>query len=447
MHLPDSIWSYARASLERLVAIPSVSAEGRGMSEAADAVRALLVDLGFDAELHATDGAPVVFAERSGRPGRPTILFYNHYDVQPADPLELWDVEPFALTEQDGAWYGRGSSDDKGQLVSRLAALRWYRERHGELPFGAKFVVEGEEEIGSPNLARYVEQHAPRLRADGCVWEFGGVTASGRPMTYFGLKGILCIGMQVRTAGHDLHSSLGAVVENPIYRLAAALASLRDRDGRVLVKGFYDDVAPLTPAEERLLAALPDEAPELAEVYGVERYLGGVTGEAFQRRLLTEPNVNYNGFHAGYGGPGSKTVLPAEAGAKLDLRLVPNQDPARILEALRAHLDEHGFSDVVIEELETSEFAARSDADHPFVRATIDALREGYGQEPVVYPSVAGSGPMHPFVEHLGVPVVGMGCSYPGSRAHSPNEHVRVDDFERSVVALLHLLERYGAGA
>src|SRR5690606_23073977 len=211
------------------------------------------------------------------------------------------------------------------------------------------------------------------------------------------------------------------------------------------VKGFYDDVAPLTATEEELLAALPDEAPELAQLYGVDRYLGGVTGTAFQRRLLTEPNVNYNGFHAGYGGPGSKTVLPAEAGAKLDLRLVPNQDPARILRLLRAHLDEHGFQDVTIEELETSEFAARSDADHPFVRATIEALREAYGREPVVYPSVAGSGPMHPFVEHLGVPVVGLGCSYPGSRVHSPNEHVRVADFDRRVGALLGLPWRHAA--
>ena len=445
MDLPEAVRSYARTSLERLLAIPSVSAEGRAMDEAAGAVRELLEDLGFAVELHATEGAPVVFAERPAPAGRPTILFYNHYDVQPADPLDAWEVEPFALTEKDGSWYGRGSSDDKGQLVSRLAALRWFLERHGEFPFGAKFVIEGEEEVGSPNLARYVQDHASRLAAYGCVWEFGGVTASGRPMTYFGLKGILCIGMHVRTAGYDLHSSLGAVVENPIYRLAAALASLRDRDGRVLVKGFYDDVAPLTATEEELLAALPAEAPELAQLYGVDRYLGGVTSTAFQRRLLTEPNVNYNGFHAGYGGPGSKTVLPAEAGAKLDLRLVPDQDPARILRLLRAHLDEHGFQDVTIEELETSEFAARSDADHPFVRATIEALREAYGREPVVYPSVAGSGPMHPFVEHLGVPVVGLGCSYPGSRVHSPNEHVRVADFDRSVVALLGLLEGYGA--
>ncbi len=442
--MPAEVRDYAVVNLRRLVAIPSVSAEGRAQSEAATLVAELLAELGIASEVHTTAGAPVVFGSRAGRPGRPTILFYNHYDVQPADPLDLWQTPPFELTEAGGSWFGRGASDDKGQLISRLAALRWYLAEHGELPFGVKFLVEGEEEIGSPSLAPYIESHREQLAADGCVWEFGGVTAAGRPMTYFGLKGIVCLEMRVRTAGFDLHSSNGAVVENPIYRLAAALASLRDRDGRVLVPGFYDDVRPLTEAEEVLLAALPDEAPQLGALFGVERFLGGVSGTEFQRRLLTEPNVNYNGFTSGYSGTGSKTVLPAEASAKLDLRLVPDQDPAKIVAQIRSHLDAQGFADVEVIELETAEFAARSRADHPFVTATIQALREAYAQEPVVYPGVAGSGPMHPFVEHLGVAVVGMGCSYPGSRTHSPNEHIRITDFETSVAAAKRLFELYG---
>jgi acetylornithine deacetylase/succinyl-diaminopimelate desuccinylase-like protein len=444
MRLPDAIYTYARQALKRLVEIPSVSAEARGLPEAAALVTELLAELGARTELHTTAGAPVVYAEHPPQPGRPTILFYNHYDVQPAAPLEEWRTEPFRLTEKDGVWYGRGVSDDKGELVSRLAALKWYRDEHGSLPFGFKFVVEGEEEVGSPNLRQYVEENAALLEADGCIWEFGGVTATGAPMTYFGLKGIVCLELSVRTAGHDLHSSLGAVVENPIYRLARALTSLRDDTGHVLVEGFYDDVVALTPTEERLLEALPDEASELAAVYGVDGYLGGVTGVEFQRVLLTEPNVNYNGFTSGYDGPGSKTVLPATASAKLDLRLVPRQDPAKVMAALRAHLDKLGFADVRMIELETSEFAARSDADHPFVRATIDALRETYGVEPVVYPNSAGSGPMHPFLEHVGLPVVGLGCSHPGSRAHSPNENVRISDFASSVTATKRLFELFG---
>lgn len=443
MHLPAKVKEHALASLRRLVAVPSVSAEGRDLDKAAATVCELLEELGIRAELHGTPGAPVVYGERPAKPGQKTVLFYNHYDVQPADPLELWDTPPFELTEAAGVWYGRGSSDDKGQLVSRLAALRWYLEEHGEFPFGIKFLVEGEEEIGSPNLAEYVEANRELLAADGCVWEFGGVTASGTPMTYLGLKGIACLEMRVRTASHDLHSSYGAVVENPIYRLAKALASLRDDDGRVLVAGFYDDVRPLTDVERRMLAELPDEAPELAQVFGVDRYIAGATGAEFQRRLLTEPNINYNGFTSGYSGPGSKTVLPAAASAKLDLRLVPDQDPARIVACFRAHLDANGFPDVELVELETSEFAARSRADDPFVTATIQALAEAYGEEPVVYPGVAGSGPMHPFVHHLDVAVVGLGCSYPGSRVHSPNEHIRERDFDLSVAATKRMLELF----
>ncbi len=443
MPLPVSVREHALGSLRRLVAVPSVSAEGRDLDTAAALVVELLAELGISAELHGTAGAPVVYGERPARPGQKTILFYNHYDVQPADPLELWDTPPFELTEADGVWYGRGSSDDKGQLVSRLAALRWFLEEHGDIPFGLKFVVEGEEEVGSPNLAAYVAANRDRLAADGCIWEFGGVTASGRPMTYLGLKGIACLEMRVSTASHDLHSSYGAVVENPIYRLAKALASLRDDGGRVLVPGFYDDVRPLTEVERRMLDELPDEAPELAQVFGVAGFIGGAAGTEFQRRLLTEPNVNYNGFTSGYSGPGSKTVLPAAAGAKLDLRLVPDQDPARIVAGIRAHLDSLGFTDIELVELETSEFAARSRADDPFVTATIRALSEAYGQQPVVYPGVAGSGPMHPFVHHLDVPVVGLGCSYPGSRVHSPNEHVRAHDFDLSVVATKRLFELF----
>lgn len=444
MKLPAEVLAYSRQALERLVSIPSVSAEGRALPEAAGAVAALLTELGATAEVHATAGAPVVFAEHPALPGHPTVLFYNHYDVQPADPLELWRSEPFELTESDGTWYGRGVSDDKGELVSRLAALRWYRDEHGTIPFGFKFVVEGEEEVGSPNLAGYVAAHAARLAADGCVWEFGGVTSSGAPMTYFGLKGIVCLELSVKTAGYDLHSALGAVVENPIYRLARAITSLRDDAGRVLVAGFYDDVVPLTPTEEALLAALPDEAAELAHEYGVTSYIGGVTGTEFQRVRLTEPNVNFNGFTAGYSGPGSKTVLPATASAKVDLRLVPRQDPAKVVAALRSHLDANGFADVELVELETSEFAARSDADHPFVQATLGALRDVYGVEPVAYPNSAGSGPMHPFLEHLGLPVVGLGCGHPGSRAHSPNENVRVNDFALGVASVKRLLELFG---
>ncbi|AEB11532.1 M20/M25/M40 family metallo-hydrolase [Marinithermus hydrothermalis] len=440
--VPERILTYAKETLAQLVAIPSVSAEGRGLEAAAQLVAEQLEALGLEAALHPTPGAPVVYATRTV-PGAPTILFYNHYDVQPADPLELWETDPFTLTERDGALYGRGAVDDKGELAARIAALVWLKERYGELPFGVKFVVEGEEEVGSPHLARYVEENQARLAADACLWEAGGVDAAGRPLAYTGLKGIVALELVVRTAKFDLHSSYGAVVENPIHRLSRALASLRDADGRVLIEGFYDEVRPLTPEEEAALERIPDESPALAELFGVPAFLGGVSGTAFYRKLLAEPCVNINGFTSGYAGPGSKTVLPAEARAKLDFRLVPDQDPKRVVTLLKRHFERHGFTDVEVRVLEVGEKPARSDLTHPWVQATRAALAEVYGTEPVLYPNMPGSGPMHPFAHGLGVPVVGIGCGYPGSRVHSPNEHLRLADLERGIQAIARALERF----
>jgi acetylornithine deacetylase/succinyl-diaminopimelate desuccinylase-like protein len=435
----------AHERLRRLVALPSVAADGRAIPETAEAVAELLAEDGFAPELHDTGGAPVVFAQRLV-PGAPTLLLYNHYDVQPEDPLDAWTSPPFELTERDGAWYGRGAADDKGELVSRLAALRAFRARHGEPPFGVTLVIEGEEEIGSPHLADYVATHAERLRADGCLWEFGGVDAAGRPVTYCGMKGILTLELRLRTAGRDLHSSFGAVADGAAWRLAAAVASLRDADGTVRVDGFRDGVAPPSARDLALVDGLPDEEAELREVFGIGRWLGGVEGDAWKRALTFEPTINVNGFHAGYGGEGAKTVLPAEAACKLDVRLVPEQEPLAVLAAIERHLARHGFEDVEVVRLEHAERAARSDTSDPFVQEAIAALRETYGQAPVVYPNSAGSGPIHPFVVGLGVPVVGIGCGYPGSRIHGPDEHVRIADVEAGTAATVRLLERIADG-
>lgn len=443
MKLPEGVYRYARETLAHLVSFPTVSAEGRAIPETAQAVAKLLEDLGLKAEIHPTPGAPVVYAEGGG--SGPTLMFYNHYDVQPADPLELWESDPFTLTERDGHWYARGISDDKGELVSRLAALKWFMEEHGSLPFRVKFVVEGEEEIGSPHLEAYVREHKDRLKADAVVWEFGSVDTAGRPLVYCGLKGIVAVELRVKTAAYDLHSSTGAVVQNPIYRLAAALTTLRDNDGNVLIEGFYDKVRPLSETERKSLEAIPDESEQIAQVYGVKEFLGKARGFEFYRRMAAVPVVNFNGFHAGYGGPGSKTVLPAEAFAKLDFRLVPDQDPVEVVELLRAHLHKHGFTDVEVITLEVGEHPARSDLEAPWVKQVVEALREVYDREPVVHLSSGGSGPMYPFTHYLGAPVVAIGISYPGSRVHSPNENIRTADFERGVAAIKRAMEKFAA--
>lgn len=441
--LPESVVTYARKKLLDLVSIPSVSAEGRGLEQAAQAVAEMLRELGLEASLHPTNGAPVVFAEGGGT--GPTILFYNHYDVQPADPLEDWASDPFTLLEKDGNLYGRGTHDDKGELVARLAALLWVKQEHGQLPFWVKFVVEGEEETGSPNLPGYVESHRELLKSDAVLWEAGGTDAKGRPQAYCGLKGILAVELRTKTAGYDLHSSYGAVVQNPIYRLSLAIASLRDNQGKVLIKGFYDQVRALSKVEADALKTLPDESAELAKIFGVKGYMGGVQGESFYHKLLAEPCVNVNGFHSGYGGPGSKTVLPAEAYAKLDFRLVPDQEPAEVFRLLQEHLQQEGFEDIELSYLEAGEQPSRSDLSHPWVKTALEALREVYQKDPVLYINMAGSGPMHPFTDVLKAPVVGFGVGYPGTKVHSPNEHIRVADFEQGIVAIKRALEMFAA--
>jgi len=441
--LPPHLRDQFSRQLSELIALPSVAAEGRALDETAAAVAALLRELGLEPEIHATDGAPVVFAERRVA-GAPTVLFYNHYDVQPADPLELWTSDPFTLSERDGKLYGRGAGDDKGELVSRLVALQWLRERHGgELPIGVVMLIEGEEEVGSPTMEAYVAANAARLTADACFWEAGIVDAADRPQLVCGLKGVVAVDLEVRTAAYDQHSGMGPVVPNAAWRMAAAVASLRDAEGRVLIDGFYDRVRPATALERALIDASPDESLEIGAEIGVERFHGDARGSEFQRRLQLEPVVNVNGIHSGYGGPGSKTVLPASAQAKLDIRLVPDQDPHEVVALLEAHLARHGFSDVSVRFRERPGLPARVDPGHPWLRHAAAALEEAHGVPPVITVSSGGSGPLHPFVEGLGLPVAMVGVNYAGGRIHSPDEHVRWRDVECGIVALVRTMERF----
>ncbi|SMB88516.1 M20/M25/M40 family metallo-hydrolase [Deinococcus hopiensis] len=430
------------SDLRDLVALESVSAQGRMLPETAAFVTRLLVAEGFTVRSYPGQVAPVLVAEAGE--GSATLLIYNHYDVQPEDPLELWQSPPFVLTEREGRLYGRGASDDKGELASRLAAIRAVRERNGgTLPLRVRWLIEGEEEVGSPSLERFVEEHAEELRADGCWWEFGSIDPEGRPVLYLGLKGVMCVELRCRVAASDLHSSLGAVVDNPLYRLARAVASLRDDAGGLTIPGFYDDVRPPSEADLAAVAQLPGDGQPLRDTYGVTRTLA--TSRAYHERLNLQPVLNVNGWGGGYEGEGSKTVLPAHGFVKLDFRLVPDQDPARVLELLRAHLDAQGLTDVEVVELEAHQKPARADAAHPFVQACMAAAAAAHGAEPIVNPSSGGSGPMYPFQACLGVPCVAAGISNIGGRVHAPNENILREHFARGVAFGVALLERLAA--
>ena len=438
-HLDKSI-----TELSRLVAQPSVSAQNWGLSECADLVAEMLHSCGFDVQIMTTDGAPVVFGERSGRSEK-TMLIYNHYDVQPPEPLDLWDSPPFEPSLREGKLYGRGVADDKGPFVSRLHAIDALLEQYGELPCNITFIIEGEEETSSVHLHDFVEHNQELLAADACIWEFGGVDHRETPMQYLGLRGICYVELSVETAKVDTHSGTGgSIFPNAAWRLVWALRSLKGSDGRIRIPGFYDLVKQPSPRDRQYMAELPEVAAEYKERYGVKYFLKGLTGGVDLRIAgVFEPTCTICGLTSGYQGPGSKTVLPAHASAKVDFRLVPDQHPLEILDQLRIHLDNQGFDDIQIEYL-GGEPPARTDPDDPFVKLVVETAEPVYGAPMQIVPMVGGSGPSYLFVHLLKLPVVTAGPGYPGSLAHAPNENLRLDLYLKHAKHMVCILKAFG---
>lgn len=431
------------ADLARLCSQPSVSAQNLGIQECAQLVATMLQEKGYQAEVLPTAGHPVVYGERRGRADK-TLLFYVHYDVQPPEPLELWESPPFELTRRGDNLYARGVTDDKGHIVARLAAVEAVQAILGDLPCHVKLVVEGEEELGSPNIGPFIEQHQEMLAADGCIWEFGGVDHEDTPLEYLGMRGICYVELSVETANQDAHSGLaGSIFPNAAWRLVWALNTLKDSQEHILIPGFYENVRPPSERDLALLAALPEEADVIKAMYRLKGFLKGLTGGVELRRAAVfEPTCTICGLNSGYQGAGSKTVLPAQASAKVDFRLVPDQTPEEVLAKLRAHLDAQGFADIAMTYLGGTR-PARTAPNHPLVQLAIETARQVYGRPPVLYPLVGGSGPNHPFIHVLGLPVVAAGVGYPGSQVHAPNEHIRLDDFVKGIKHTAHILAQF----
>jgi acetylornithine deacetylase/succinyl-diaminopimelate desuccinylase-like protein len=431
--------------LARLCAVPSIAAQKRGIPECADLVSKMLQARGFKTEIMESGGSPVVYAERKGKADK-TLLFYNHYDVQPPEPLELWDTPPFEATRRDGKMYARGVSDDKGHFVSRMFALDSLLAQDSELPCNVKFVVEGEEEIGSVHMPTFVEKHAKKLAADACIWEFGAVNPHDTPLQVMGMRGICYVELTVDILKLDVHSGLGgSIFPNAAWRLVWALASLKGPDGRIRIPGHYDKVVPPSSRDRELAARLPYEGDDYKERYGVKEFLGGTNGNpdlALQETF--EPTMTICGLNSGYQGPGSKTVLPAKASAKVDFRLVPNQMPADVLKGLRQHLDAGGFTDVQITEL-GSEPPGRTDPDDPFIQLVVNAAKGVYEHPMVMVPMTGGSGPNHAFLHHLKLPIASAGLGYPGGRIHAPNENIREDLYAKATRHVARVVQEFAA--
>jgi acetylornithine deacetylase/succinyl-diaminopimelate desuccinylase-like protein len=438
-HLQESI-----AELSVYCAQPSVSAQNWGLEDCAELVGKMLKKRGFDVKIIPTGGAPVVFGEIKGR-SKKTILFYNHYDVQPPEPIELWETPPFEPTQREGKLFGRGVADDKGDFANRMLVLDALLAQDKILPCNIKFVLEGEEETSSRNMHDFVRDHQDLLAADVCIWESGGVDEHENPTQNLGFRGICYVQLSVETANQDVHSGLGgSIFPNAAWRLVWALNTLKGPDERVHIPGFYDHVLPPSPRDIDLLKALPDPAGEYRQRYGVKNFLKGLQGGADLRAAaVLEPTCTICGLTSGYQGPGSKTVLPARASAKVDFRLVPSQTPEEVFKLLRAHLDAQGFSDVKLEYL-GGESPDRTDPDDPFVELVVEIAGEVYNRPVQVSPSIGGSGPNHVFTQYLHLPIVSAGVGYPGAQIHAPNENLRLDLYLRGARHIARILKTFG---
>jgi len=434
----------------RLCAQPSVSARSEGTHACAVIVADMLSARGYDVRVIDTPLNPVVVGRLRGRSER-TLMFYNHYDVQPPEPLELWTSPPFEPTVRDGALYARGAKDDKGEFVARLAAVDAVREAHGgELPCGVLFVVEGQEEIGSPHIAEFVRQNLDLLACDGAVWEEGVVTPGGRSLNILGVRGALMVELRVRALRKDAHSGGAHLLPNAAWRLLRALASLKDEEERILIPGFYDAARPPSDLDRAMTASNPDLAQEIQMMREVFLPEGGAflrSGSDVDLALsVFQPTCNIQGLTSGYQGEGGKTVIPAEASAKLDFRLVPDQDPLDALAKLRAHLDAQGFTDVEILSEGNMMWPAKAEGDNPLVRLTSDAAREVYGQPALELPMIGGSSPVYAFAGPLGnIPVVTAGLGYWDSRTHSPDEHIRIQDFHLAARHIARIVDGFAS--
>lgn len=438
-HLDESV-----EELSHLCAQPSVAAQAWGIEETAEMVAAALRSRGFDVQILPTGGSPVVFGERKGKVDK-TLIVYDHYDVQPPEPLDLWITPAFEPTIRESRLYARGVADNKGNFIERLHAIDAVLASEGELPCNIKFVVEGEEEIGSVNLEPFVREHTELLAGDVCVWEIGGVDHTNTPIQMVGMRGICYVELHAQTANQDVHSGTGgSIFPNAAWRLVWALNTLKDKDENILLPGFYEDVIPPTGREKELLADGPEMLEFYKEKYGLAGFLKDIDDELeLAIEQVYEPTCTICGLTAGYQGEGSKTVLPAKASAKVDFRLVPNMTPDKVLKQLRRHLDSHGFDDIEIVNLGGNP-PAKTDPDHPAVMMAVEAAEGVYEKPTLVIPMVGGSGPNFIFQKYLGVPIISSGAGDSETQAHAPNESISLDLYVKGAKHFARLLNLMG---
>ncbi|HET9016250.1 MAG TPA: M20/M25/M40 family metallo-hydrolase [Thermomicrobiaceae bacterium] len=430
-------------TLFRLLRQPSISTQGVGVEECAALVRDVLCEHGVPARLIGTDGYPVVYGELTAGSDANTLLIYGHYDVQPPEPYEAWDSPPFEPTIRDGRIYARGAGDNKGQFLAHVLALKLLADR-GRLPrLNVKFLIEGEEENGSPNLPAFVERHAELLRADLFYAADGPAHLSGRPVVFFGLRGTLKLELESHGANRDLHSgNFGGPVPNPVWTLARLLATMRDADGRVTIDGFNDRVRRPTDYERGLVDAIPFDDGAFKANLGITAF-DGPADQPYFEKIMFQPTLNVTGIAGGYAGKGAKSVIPSRAIAKLESRLVADQTPDEVFAAIERHVRRHA-PEVTIRNL-GGELPSKTSPELPVSRLVVEAVRDAYGVEPVVMPTLGASGPNHLFTDVLKIPAVWTTYGPPDENNHAPNESMTLASFFNGIRASVLVLERFAA--
>jgi acetylornithine deacetylase/succinyl-diaminopimelate desuccinylase-like protein len=421
---------------------PSISAQDIGIAEVGALLVDMLTGLGLEAESIPTRRHPMIMGRWHGKPSAPTVILYGHYDVQPPEPLELWLSPPFEPTIRDDRIFARGIGDNKGQHFAQLMAIESHFAVTGTLPCNVIVLLEGEEEIGSPHIAEFVDQHRDKLNADLVVTADGPLHASGLPIVTFGVRGVASFELRARTASRDMHSgNYGGVAPNAVWSLVHLLATMRNAAGEITIDGLHEPIIAPTNAEREAAAALPLDLPEIMRDLGLKR-LDAPTERPFYDRLMFHPTLTINGLHGGYGGAGSKTVLPAQAVAKCDIRLVEAMTPEQVFARVRTHVERHAPEVEFVPQ--GGMLPSKTSVESPFAPAVIAACRLGNGIEPLLFPALGGSLPDYVFTKILGLPAFGTPYANADEANHAPNENLSLDCFHKGIRTGAALLSELG---
>jgi len=424
---------------------PSVSAQKIGIEDCARIVRKQMETAGINAKiLPEKNGNPVVYGEVKSKSNSKTLLIYGHYDVQPPEPLEKWVSGPFDAKMQGKKIVARGAADSKNNVTSFIKATEGFLKTTGEAPLNLKFIVEGEEEIGSPHLPSFIDENAEKLRGDSVVCYDGDMAESGRAKFELGVKGLLYVELRCKKAKEDLHSSYAPLAENPAWRLVWAMSTIKSPDEKILVKGWYDDIAPFSAAQSRLMNKIKFDGQGLLKEWGLKSFPRAKNNREAFKHYMTEPTCTICGFKTGYIGEGSKTVLPGTAMLKIDFRIVNDQNPRKLLQLLKEHLRSHGFHDIQVKALGLVE-PSTTKPSAPIAKAAEKAGKIVYGRAPVVMPRNPASGPDYLFTKHLGLDSIWTGSGPPSaySHAHAPNEWTTVDNFLNGIRYIATIMDCY----